>query len=107
MGLSGREWLTLWKWGGLSLDEQPHLGCPSVWRWFRAEGVPLPLPQIANPVERKRRQREFMELWRWLFVNHLAGLSEDEQREFRDGRHPSQSHDHVEVAELVAEQLRA
>lgn len=106
MGLSAREWLALWGWGDLSPDKNPHLRYPSVWRWVRAEGVSLPFSRIGNPVERERRQREYMELWRYLFVNHLVGLSEDEQRAFRDGQHPSQTHDLAEAAEPIAEQLR-
>jgi hypothetical protein len=106
MGLSAREWLALWGWGDLSPDEKPHLCYPSVWRWVRAERVTLPLPRIVNPAERERRQREYTELWRYLFVNHLAGLPEDDQRLFRERRHPSQSHDQTEAAEPVAEQLR-
>jgi hypothetical protein len=106
MGLSAREWLALWGWGDLSPDEKPHLRYPSVWRWARAEGVTLPLTRIADPADRRRRQRESLELWRYLFVNHLTGLPEDEQLAFREGRHPSQSHDWSEAAEPVAEQLR-
>jgi hypothetical protein len=106
MGLSAREWLALWRWGDLSPDEKPYLRYPSIWRWVQAEGVPLPLPSIPDPAERERRQREYWELWRYLFVNHLARLPEDEQLAFRDGRHPSQSHDLAEAAEPVAEQLR-
>ena len=68
MGLSAREWLALWGWGDLSPDNMPHLRYPSVWRWVRAEGVPLPLPRIADPAERQRREREYLELWRYLFV---------------------------------------
>jgi hypothetical protein len=75
-------------------------------RWFQAEGVPIPLTRIADPAERGRRQREHDDLWRWLFVNHLAGLPDVEQRLFREGRHPSQSHDRAEAAEPVAELLR-
>jgi len=106
MGLTAREWLALWRWGDLSPDEKPHLRYPSEWRWFRAEGVPPLLSQIPDPAERKRRQREHLELWRYLFATHLAGLPEDVQQAFRDGRHPSQSHDLSEAAEPVAEQLR-
>lgn len=106
MGLSAREWLALWRWDDLSPDEKPHLRYPSVWRWFQAEGVPCPLTLITDPGERKRRQREYGELWRYLFVKHLAGLPEDEQQLFRDGQHPSQSHDRVEAAEPVAARLR-
>jgi hypothetical protein len=107
MGLSSRELLDLWGWGDLSPDDKPHLRYPSVWRWARAEGVTFPLPAIADAAERKRRQREYKELWEFLFANHLAGLPEDEQRAFQERRHPSQSHDNVEAAEPVAEQLRA
>jgi hypothetical protein len=106
MGLSAREWLTLWRWGDLLPDEKPHLRYPSVWRWFQAEGVPCPLTLIADPAEQERREREYWELWRYLFANHLAGLAEDEQRLFQEGRHPSQSHDRAEAAEPVAELLR-
>src|SRR5438067_2372593 len=106
MGLTAREWLALWRWGDLSPDDRPHLRYPSVWGWFRAEGVPLPLHQIADPAERGRRQPEYTELRRYLFVTHLAGLPEEEQQAFREGRHPSQSHDFAEAAEPVAEQLR-
>jgi hypothetical protein len=60
----------------------------------------------AGELARDRRQREYTELWRYPFVNHLAGLSEDEQRAFRDGRHPSQSHDWVEAAEPIADQFK-
>jgi len=47
MGFSAREWLALWRWGDLTPDEKPHLRYPSVWRWFQAEGVPIPLRRIA------------------------------------------------------------
>lgn len=106
MGLSAREWLALWRWDDLSPDEKPHLRYSSVWRWFHAEDVPCPLTLIADSAERKRRQREYEELWRYLFVKHLAGLPEDEQQLFRDGQHPSQSHDRVEAAEPVVARLR-
>lgn len=106
MGMSARDWLELWQWGDLSPDEKPHLRYASVWRWIRCERVPLPLSGISDPVERERRQREYTELWRCLFVTHLAGLPEEEQRAFRNGRHPSQSHDLSAQAEPVAEQLR-
>jgi hypothetical protein len=106
MGLSAREWLALWRWGDLSPDEKPHLRYPSVWRWFQAEGVPIPIAHITDRAERERRLREYDELWRYLFVNHLAGLPEGEQQLFRERRHPSQSHDGVEAAEPVAELLR-
>jgi hypothetical protein len=104
--MSPGDWLDLWRWGDLSPDEKPHLRYASVWRWVRAEGVWLPLPSISDPTERERRQREYTELWRYLFVTHLAGLSEEEQQAFRDRRHPSQSHDLSAEAEPVAEQLR-
>jgi hypothetical protein len=107
MGLSAREWLALWEWGDLSPDRKPHLRYPSVWRWLRAERVPLPLTHIADPAERQRRQREYQELWRYLLVHHLAGLPEAEQQLFREGWHPSQSHDGAAAAEPVAARLRA
>jgi hypothetical protein len=107
MGLSAREWLSLWQWGDLSPDEKPHLRYPSVWQWLQAEALPLPLTYIAEPGERERREQEYLELWRYLFVSHLAGLPEDEQQLIRDGRHPSQSHDRREAAEPVAALLRA
>jgi hypothetical protein len=107
MSLSAREWLALWRWGDLTPDEKPHLQYPSVWRWFQAEGVPLPLRRIADPTERERRQKEYEELCRYLFVHHLAELSEAEQQLFRYGRHPSQSHNGAEAAAPVAELLRA
>jgi hypothetical protein len=104
--MSTREWLALWRCGDLSPDDKPHLRYASVWQWFRAENVPLPLSSIADPAERERRQREYRELWSYPFAQHLAGLPEDEQQAFRDGRHPSQSHDRSAEAEPVAEQLR-
>src|SRR4051812_20563600 len=106
MGLSAREWLTLWAWGDLSPDEKPHLHYPSVWRWFKAEDVPYPLTLIVDSTERARRQQEYRELWRYLFVKHLATLPEGEQQAFRNRLHPSQSHDLAEAAEPVAELLR-
>lgn len=107
MGLSADESLALWQWGDLSPDKKTHLRYPSVWHWIRAEGVPLPLPSITDPAEREQRQCEYWELWRYLFVNHVASLSEAEQQAFREGRHPSQSHDHIEAAEPIAEELRS
>ncbi len=107
MGLSAREWLALWRCGELSPDDKPHLRYPSVWEWIRAEGVPLPLPSIPDPDERERRQREYRELWAYLFAQHVAALPEDEQQAFREGQHPSQSHDHFEAAEPVAAELQA
>ncbi len=106
MALSPNEWLALWGWGELSPAEKPHLRYPSVWRWFQAEGVPIPLGRIADPAERQRRLREYDELQRYLFVRHLAGLPDAEQQLFQEGRHPSQSHDRSEAAEPLAELLR-
>jgi hypothetical protein len=107
MGLTAREWLALWGRSDMSHDEKPHLRYPSIWRWLRTEGVPIPIPRIADTTERKRRQQECEELWTYLLAQHLAGLPEDEQQAFQEGRHPSQSHDRAEAAELAAEQLRA
>jgi hypothetical protein len=106
MVLSATEWIALWRWGDLLPDEKPHLRYPSVWRWFQAEGVPIPLPAIADPAERERRQREYRELWRYLFAQHVAGLPDDVQQAFFEGRHPSQTHDHAEEAEPFVELLR-
>src|SRR5262245_55674304 len=106
MGLTAREWLARWRWGDLSPDTKPHLRYPSVWRWLQAQGVPCPLTLITDRVERERRQRQHVELWRYLFAKHLAGLPEDEQQLFREGQHPSQSHDLAAAGEPVAERLR-
>jgi hypothetical protein len=107
MAISARELLDLWPEGDQSPAAKPHLCYPSEWRWFQAEGVPCPFSLIADPVERERRQREYGELRQYLFARHLAGLPEEEQRAFRAGLHPSQSHDRAEAAEEVAELLRS
>lgn len=106
MGMSPREWLALWGCGDLSPNDKPHLRYASLWRWFRAENVPIPLPSIADPAERERRQREYRELWAYLFAHHVAGLSVNEQQAFQDRLHPSQAHHLSAEAEPAAEQLR-
>jgi hypothetical protein len=62
---------------------------------------------IADLDERERRVREHREVWRYLFAQHLAGLSEEDQLLFRAGLHPSQTHNQIAAAEPVAERLLA
>ena len=106
MVLNALDWLIHWQWSDLSPGEKPHLRYPSVWKWIQAEGVQLPLTSISDLIEREKRQREYTELWRYLFVHHIAGLPEDEQQAFVAGCHPSQTHDLAEAADPVAEQLQ-
>ena len=76
-----------------------HLRYSSVEAWFKGEGLTEPLIKITDPVERDRRITEYGELRRHLFAEHIKTLSPQEQREFKQGTHPSQSHRFAERAE--------
>jgi hypothetical protein len=76
-----------------------HLRYPSVEAWFKGEGLTKPISKISDPVERDRRITQYGELREHLFAKHLKTLSPDEQREFKEGTHPSQSHRFADRAE--------
>lgn len=63
MTLSEQEWLAQWGHESLYADDRPHLLYPSVWRWFRAEGIALPMTKIVCPSERARRLHEHEKMW--------------------------------------------
>jgi hypothetical protein len=83
-----------------------HLTYPSVEAWLKGEGLTTSIVQIADPVERDRRITEYGELRRHLFANHAKTLSVAEQRQLKEGPHPSQSHSFAERAQPFAIFLR-
>src|SRR5262245_42541749 len=76
-----------------------HLRYPSVEAWIKGEGLAEPVFKIADPLERDRRIREYGELRQHLFAKHIKTLSQEEQRQFESGTHPSQSHQYAQRAE--------
>jgi hypothetical protein len=107
MRKSASEWLVFWGKGQLSVTEEPHLRHASIWQWARAESVPLPIASIADPIEQKRRMREYDDLWVFLFAQHVAGLPADDQQAVWERRHPSLSHTHSGEPHDVAEEFRS
>lgn len=69
-----------------------YLRYPSVEAWFEGEGLTVGVVKIADPVERDRRITEYGELRQHLFAKHIKTLTRDEQRQFKQGKHPSQGH---------------
>ena len=92
--------------------KKPHLRYPSILHypsveaWFEGEGLTVPVVKIADPVERDRRITEYGELRRHLFAEHIKTLSWEEQLEFQEGTHPSQSHRFADRAERFVPLLR-
>ncbi|MGV3661954.1 MAG: hypothetical protein ACO1TE_17350 [Prosthecobacter sp.] len=68
----------------------------------------LPGHWMTHPdvIQREAWWKQFTELKEHLWQEHLASLSEDEQREFREGSHPSQSHQHHDRAQPFCELLQ-
>lgn len=83
-----------------------HLHYPSVEAWFKGEGLTEPLIRIADPVEREYRIKQYADLRRHLFAKHIKTLSREEQRQFREGSHPSQQHRFAKRAEPFAALLQ-
>ena len=83
-----------------------HLGYPSIEAWFKGEGLTEGIVEIADPVERDRRITEYGELRRHLFAKHMKTLSAEEQRQLKEGSHPSQSHQLADRAEPFVALLR-
>jgi hypothetical protein len=79
-----------------------HLRYSSLEAWFEGERLTDPLFKTASPEERDRRIAEYAELRRHLFAKHIKTLSAEEQRQFEQGTHPSQSHRYAERAEPFA-----
>jgi hypothetical protein len=84
-----------------------HLRYSSLEAWFEGEGLKDPFSAAADPTERNRRIMEWGELRQHLFAKHINTLSREEQRQFREGTHPSQSHHFAERAEPFAASLQA
>jgi hypothetical protein len=91
----------MWFFGG-----KRHLRYPSLEAWLKGEGLTEPFSANADPVERDRRITEYGELRRHLFAKHIKTLSPEEQRQFDEGAHPSQSHRFADRAEPFVALLR-
>jgi len=89
-----------------SLRTKRHLRYPSVEAWFNGERLTEPVFKITDPAERDRRITEYGELRQHLFAKHIKTLSREEQREFKEGTHPSQSHRFADRAEPFVALLR-
>jgi hypothetical protein len=83
-----------------------HLRYPSLEAWFTGEGLKDPFSPNADPAERNRRITEYGELRQHLFAKHIKTLSPEEQRQFQEGTHPSQSHGFADRAEPFVALLR-
>lgn len=84
-----------------------HLRYPSIQMWIEGEGLTkTPFFQIADPVERDRRITEYAELRDHLFAKHIKTLPREEQLQFAEGTHPSQSHRFADRAEPFVALLR-
>jgi hypothetical protein len=81
------------------LQTKRHLRYPSLEAWFKGEGLTDPLFKIADPAERDRRITEYGELRQHLFALHIKTLTPQEQREIKEGAHPSQRHCFADRAE--------
>jgi hypothetical protein len=86
--------------------DKPHLQYESVAAWMEGENVPADFMSIADDELRDMYITQFGELRRHLFAQHLATLTPEEQREFEEGEHPSQSHAFADRAQPVAEEFQ-
>ncbi len=76
-----------------------HLIYDSVEAWFAGERLPHDFSTHPDPAQQHLWWRQLAELKQHLWQKHLSSLTVDEQKEFKEGIHPSQSHRYVERAE--------
>jgi hypothetical protein len=86
--------------------DKPHLKYESVAAWMEGENVPAGFFGIADDRLRDLYITQYGELRRHLFAKHLATLTPEEQRQFEQGDHPSQSHAFADRAQPVAEEFQ-
>jgi len=72
-----------------------------------SRGVQQSFTQIKDARQRAEQFDRYSEVKEKFYRLHLRSLSKDEQRAFRDGTHPSQSHDRFRMAEPMTTQLQS
>ena len=82
-----------------------HVPYSTLERWLDQEGLIEPFAAADDATERHRRIMEYGDLRQRLWAKHIKTLSREEQGQFRDGTHPSQSHRFSERAQPVVRLL--
>jgi hypothetical protein len=85
--------------------DKPHLKYESVAAWMAGENVPEAFLSVADSELRDKYIREFGELRRHLFAQHLATLTPAERAQFENDEHPSQHHAFADRAKPIAEEF--
>jgi hypothetical protein len=83
-----------------------HLRYRSMEEWRERENI-TSFRYPENPRLEARLQQQFEELRRHLWKRHLKQLTAEERKEIKAGKHPSQSHRHIEQARAIFEEFRS
>ncbi|HXB59101.1 MAG TPA: hypothetical protein VNU95_06035 [Candidatus Acidoferrales bacterium] len=83
-----------------------HLRYRSMEEWRQRENI-TSFRHPENPRLEARLQRQFEELRRHLWKRHLKQLTPEERKDIKAGKHPSQSHKHIEQARAIFEEFRS
>lgn len=86
--------------------DQSHLKFDSLEAW--AKGIELPEDWTRHPDQTQRGLwwEQYSELKEHLWQKHIRSLSDEEQKQFKDGTHPSMSHAFYERAQPYCDLLR-
>ena len=84
---------------------KPPLKYDNLYDWFVGENVPERFAFLDDSLERDRWINQYAELRRHLFDEHIKTLPLDEQRQIREGSHPSQCHSKVADAKPYGDRL--
>jgi hypothetical protein len=83
-----------------------HLRYRSMEEWRERENI-TSFRHPENPRLEARLQRQFEELRKHLWKRHLKRLTSQERKDIKAGKHPSQSHKHIEQARVIFEEFRS
>jgi hypothetical protein len=75
--------------------------------WATAIGLPDDWTKHPDSAQRDRWWQQYGEVKQQMWKRHLATLSDEEQKQFEDGSHPSLSHDRADLARPFCAMLKA
>ena len=83
---------------GNKARDQGHLAYDSLEAWAAGIGLPADWMKHPNQAQRNVWWKQFAELKQHLWQKHLSTLTQEEQRQLKDGTHPSLRHEYEERA---------
>ncbi len=86
--------------------DQRHLAFDSLEAWQTGPGLPEDWTRHPDQTQRDLWWKQFTELKEHLWQKHIASLSDEEQKQFKDGTHPSMSHAFHDRARPFCDLLR-